>query len=174
MRKIIAAVLAALAVGVAAGRVERAGADPRQVPAREAPVHKGGYLNAYIALLKSDVKSRKTGFIKEGLRLNEKEAAAFWPIYQSYEADLKRVDDTRRQVIQDFMDTYDTMTDDRAKEMIKKLLAMEGQRVEVKKAYLKRFQKILPGKTLARFLQLEYRFGLLIDLKNTAEIPLIE
>src|ERR1044072_7381766 len=118
MRKIIAAVLAALAVGAAA---ERAGTGQRQDPAREAPVHKGGYLNAYIALLKSDVKSRKPGFIKEGLRLNEKEAAAFWPIYQSEEADLKRVDDTRRQVIQDFMDNYDSMTDDRAKEMIKKL-----------------------------------------------------
>ncbi|HWW77442.1 MAG TPA: hypothetical protein VNZ44_18715, partial [Pyrinomonadaceae bacterium] len=174
MRKAIAAVLAALAVGAAAGRAERAGAGQRQEPAREAPLHRGGYLNAYIALLKSDLKSRKAGFIREGLRLNEKETADFWPIYQSYEADLKRVDDARRQVIQDFMDNYDGMTDDRAKEMIRKLLAMEGQRVAVKKAYLKRFQKVLPGKTLARFLQLEYRFGLLIDLKNTAEIPLIE
>ena len=176
MRRLIAAVavMAALAAGGAAGRSERAAAGPRQAPAREAPLHKGGYLNAYIALLKSDLKSRKANFIREGLRLNEKEAAAFWPIYKSYEADLKRVDDSRRQLIQDLMDNYDTMTDDRAKELIKRKLATEGQRVEVKRAYFKRFEKVLPGKTLARFLQLEYRFGLLIDLKNTADIPLIE
>src|ERR1044071_5498991 len=169
MRRSIAAVavMAALAAAAAAGRSEHAAA-LQSAPAREAPLHKGGYLNAYIALLKSDVKSRKAGFIREGLRLSEKEAAAFWPIYKDYEADLKRVDDSRRQLIQDLMDNYDTMTDDRAKELIKRKLATEGQKVEVKRAYLKRFEKILPGKTLARFLQLEYRFGLLIDLKNTA------
>jgi hypothetical protein len=174
MRKIIAAVLAALAVGAAAGHVERSAAGPRQTPAREAPLHKGGYLNSYIALLKSDLKSRKTGFIREGLRLNEKEAVAFWPIYQSYEADLKRVEETRLRVIQDYLDNYDRMTDDRAKEIIKQKLALEGRRIELKRDYLKRLEKVLPGKTVARFLQLEYRFGLMLDLKNTAEVPLIE
>ena len=171
MRKIIAAVLAALAVGAAAGRLERAGAGPRQAPA---PLHKGGYLNSYIALLKSDLKSRKTGFIREGLRLNEKEAVAFWPIYQSYEADLQKVEETRLRVIQDYLDNYDRMTDDRAKELIRRKLALEGRRIELKRDYLKRLEKVLPGKTVARFLQLEYRFGLMLDLKNTAEVPLIE
>lgn len=174
MRKTVVAVLAVLAIGTTLGRSERAAAGPQSAPAREAPLHQGGYLNAYIALLKSDLKSRKAGFIREGLRLNEKDMAAFWPLYRSYEADLKRVDDTRRQVIQDLMDNYDRMTDDRAKELIKKMLTTEGQRVEVKRTYLKRFEKVLSGKSFARFLQLEYRFGLLIDLKNTAEIPLIE
>lgn len=174
MRRTFAAVLAVLAVGIMLGRSEHTAAGRRQTPARESPLHKGGYINAYVALLRSDLKSRKAGFIREGLRLNEKEAAAFWPIYKSYEAELKKIDDTRRQVIQDLLDNYDTMTDDRAKDLIKRKLATEAQRVEVKRAYLKRFEKVLPGKTLARFLQLEYRFGLLIDLKNTAEIPLIE
>ena len=174
MRKIIVAVLAALAGGAAAGHVERSAAGPRQAPARAAPLHKGGYLNSYIALLKSDLKSRKTGFIREGLRLNEKEAAAFWPIYQSYEADLQKVEETRLRVIQDYLDNYDRMTDDRAKELIRKKLALEGRRIELKRDYLKRLEKVLPGKTVARFLQLEYRFGLMLDLKNTAEVPLIE
>lgn len=174
MRMIIAAVLAALAVGAAAASHERPAAGPQQPPAREAPLHKGGYLNAYIALLKSDLKSRKTGFIREGLRLSEKEATAFWPIYQSYEADLKRIEDTRLRVIQDYLDNYDRMTDDRAKELILRKLALEEQRIELKKSYFKRFEKALPGKALARYLQLEYRFGLMMDLKNTAEVPLVE
>ena len=176
MRTLIAAVavVAVLAVGGAAGRSEHVAADPQSAPARESPLHKGGYLNAYIALLRSDLKSRKANFIREGLRLNEKESAAFWPIYKNYEAELKRVDDSRRLLILDLMDNYDTMTDARAKELIKRKLATEGQRIEIKREYLKRFEKVLPGKTLARFLQLEYRFGLLIDLKDTAEIPLIE
>src|SRR5215212_8494780 len=174
MRRPIAAVMISLTLFAAAARFDRAAAGPQKAPAKDAPLHKGGYLNAYIALLKSDLKSRKAGFIREGLRLNEKEAAAFWPLYQSYEADLKGVEETRLKVIQDYLDNYDRMTDDRAKELIKKKLALEGQRIELKKAYLRRFEKILPGKTLARYLQLEYRFGLMMDLKNTAEVPLVE
>ena len=174
MRRTTAAVLLSLTLCAAAARLERATAVGQQPPAKEAPLHKGGYLNSYIALLKSDLKSRKAGFIREGLRLGEKEAAAFWPIYQSYEADLKRVEDTRLRVIQDYLDNYDRMTDDRAKELIKKKLALEEQRIELKKSYFKRFEKVLPGKALARYLQLEYRFGLMMDLKNTAEVPLVE
>lgn len=174
MRMLIAAVLAALAVGAAAASRDRAAAVPQQPPAKETPLHKGGYLNSYIALLKSDLRPRKTGFIKEGLRLGEKEAAAFWPIYESYEADLKRVEETRLRVIQDYLDNYERMNDDRAKELIRKKLALEEQRIELKKSYFKRFEKVLPGKALARYLQLEYRFGLMMDLKNTAEVPLVE
>jgi hypothetical protein len=173
MRRTVAAVMASQTLAPAAASLDRA-AGPQQPPAREAPLHRGGYLNAYIALLKSDLKSRKTGFIKEGLSLNEKEATAFWPIYQSYEADLKKVEETRLRVIQDYLDNYDRMTDDRAKELIKRKLALEEQRIELKKSYFRRFEKVLPGKTLARYLQLEYRFGLMLDLKNTAEVPLVE
>ena len=172
-RKLIVVVLAALAL-CAAAFAGGAADGQRDAPTKQAPLHKGGYLNAYIALLKSDLKLRKTGFIKEGLRLNEKEAAAFWPIYQSYETDLKKIEDTRLQLIQDYVDNFDKMTDDKAKELIKKKLALEEQRIELKKSYLKRFEKVLPGKTLARYLQLEYRFGLMMDLKLTAEVPLIE
>ncbi|MFL6335276.1 MAG: hypothetical protein ACJ754_18335 [Pyrinomonadaceae bacterium] len=174
MRRTVAAVTVSLTLAAAAASLDRAAGPQQPPPAREAPLHRGGYLNAYIALLKSDLRSRKTGFIKEGLRLNEREAAAFWPIYQSYEADLKRVEETRLSVIQDYLDNYDRMTDDRAKELIKRKLALEEQRIELKKSYFKRFEKVLPGKTLARYLQLEYRFGLMLDLKNTAEVPLVE
>jgi hypothetical protein len=174
MRRTIAAVMISLTLVAAAARFDRAAAGPQQSPAREAPLHQGGYLNAYLALLKSDLKSRKTGFITEGLRLNDREAAAFWPLYKEYEADLKRLEETRLRVIHDYLDNYDRITDDKAKEIIKKKLALEGQRVELKRDYLKRFEKVLPGKTVARYLQLEYRFGLMMDLKNTAEVPLIE
>lgn len=173
VRKSIVVVLAALTL-CAAAFAGGATDGQRDAPAKQAPLHQGGYLNSYIALLKSDLKSRKTGFIREGLRLSEKEAAVFWPIYQSYETDLKRLEDTRLQVVQDYVANYDKVTDDRAKELIKKKLALEEQRIELKKSYLKRFEKVLPGKTLARYLQLEYRFGLMMDLKNTAEVPLVE
>lgn len=175
MRKTIAAVVVALALFAVVARFERAAAVvPQKPPAREAPLHQGGYLNSYVALLKSDLKARKRGFITEGLRLNAKEAEVFWPLYKSYESDMKRHDDARFQLIKDYADSSDRMTDARAKELIERRLALQGQRVELEKTYFKRFAKALPGKTVARFFQLEYRFNLLLDVKTVSEVPLVE
>jgi hypothetical protein len=173
----MAAVMISLALAAVAASLDRTAAGPQQQPqppAREVPLHRGGYLNAYIALLKSDLKSRKTGFIAEGLRLSDKEAAVFWPVYQEYEADLKRLDDARLRLVKDYAENYDGMTDARAKELVERRLALEGQRVGLERKYFKRLTKVLPGKTAARFFQLDYRFGLLMSLKSVSEIPLIE
>jgi hypothetical protein len=174
MRKTIAVLLAALALGAAAGRSERAAADPQKAPPREAPLHQGGYLNAYVALLKSDLKARKVGYIDEGLHLTDKEAAVFRPIHQSYEADLKRLDDARAQLFKDYAEHYDKMTDAKAEELVERRFALEAQRVNLWKTYFKRLNKVLPGKTVVKFFQLEYRFALMLDLKNSSEVPLIE
>jgi hypothetical protein len=174
MRTIIAAVMAALAFVTVAWRVERAADSQQKTPSKESPLHQGGYLNSYIALLKSDLKPRKKGFIAEGLRLTEKEAAVFWPIYQSYESDLKLLEEARLQLIKDYADHYSSMNDAKALELVEKRLTLEGQQVALKRTYFKRLGKVLPGKTVARFFQLEYRFGLLTEVKTVSGIPLIE
>ena len=180
MRMTIAAVVAALAFGALALRSnERAAAvpqtpPPKAAPSKEAPLHRGGYLNSYIALLKSDLNARRTGFITEGLRLNEKEAAVFWPIYQSYEADRKKLRDAGHQLMKDYAANYGGMTDAKSKELIRRRFELESQRLKLEEAYFKRLEKVLPGKTVARFFQLEYRFRLMSDLKITSEVPLIE
>ena len=183
MRKAIVA-LSVVAALFAAARFERPAAGrqtappqtspPQAAPPKEAPLHRGGYLNSYIALLRSDLDARKTGFITEGLRLTDKEAAVFRPVYRGYEGDRKRLDDARRRLLKDYADNYGRMTDAKASELIRRRFELEGQRVALEKAYFKRLKKVLPGKTVARFFQLEYRFGLMMELKTTSEIPLVE
>jgi hypothetical protein len=178
MRRTVAAALAALALGILVSDFERTAAVAQQAPAKEtqkeAPLHRGGYINSYIALLKSDLKSRKVGFITEGMHLSDKDAAVFWPIYRSYESDLKQLDEARRQLIENYTANYTRLTDAGAKEKVERRLELEGRRVELEKRYFKQFARALPVKTAARFFQLEYRFRLLTDIKIISEVPLIE
>lgn len=174
MRRTIAAILAALALGILVAGFDRTAAVSQKAPANEPPLHQGGYLNSYIALLKSDLKVRKTGFITEGMRLSDKEAAVFWPLYRSYESELKKLDDARSRLIEDYTNNYSRMTDAGAREKIERRLELEERRVELEKTYFKRFTKVLPSKTAARFFQLEYRFRLLTDIKIVSEVPLVE
>jgi len=64
------------------------------------------------------------------------------------------------------------MTDADAKTMIDQSLDFESRRADIKKKYAKEFQKAgLSSLTIAKFLQLEHRLDLLVDLKIASELP---
>ena len=46
--------------------------------------------------------------------------------------------------------------------------------VQLRLKYLPIFQKVLPGKKVARFFQVDRRIGSVIDLQIASEIPLVE
>lgn len=182
MRRAIVIILVTLAVGVVAGRFGPAtagspGVAPKASPVRQgtaAPIQQGGYLNSYIALLRSDLRAKKTDIIAESLSLTAKESGAFWPVYKRYEADLTRHYDARLQLIKDYADNYDRMSDAKARELTQRAFALEEERVRLRRDYSRQLEKVLPGKTLARFFMLERRIDLLVDLKIASEIPIIE
>ena len=182
MRRVIVTGLIALAAGVLAGRFDPAAADSQGAPPQAstvqqgtaAPVQQGGYLNSYIALLRSDLRAKKTDIIAESLSLTKQESGVFWPIYKRYEGDLTRHYDARLKLIKDYADNYDRMTEAKARELTQRAFTLEEERVRLKRDYLKQLEKVLPGKTLARFFMLERRIDLLVDLKIASEIPIIE
>src|SRR6478735_4704642 len=52
-------------------------------------------VDAYIDLLRKDVRSQKSGVMSEIMQLDPDEAAKFWPIYRDYDAELTKVNDLR-------------------------------------------------------------------------------
>ena len=182
MRRTTVTILIALAVGVLAGRNGPAaagsqGAAPKTSPVQQdagAPAQQSGYLNSYIALLRSDLRAKKTGIIAESLTLTAKESGDFWPIYKRYEVDLTKLYDARLQLIKDYADNYDQMSDVKAKELSQRAFTLEAQRAGLRSDYFKQFGKVLPGKTLLRFFLLERRIDMLVDLKIASEIPIVE
>ena len=182
MRRVIVAVLIALAVGVLAGRFGLAasgsqGAATKASPVRQgaaAPAQQSGYLNSYISLLRSDLRAKKNGIIAESLSLNESESVAFWPVYKRYEGDRTKLYDARLRLIKDYADNFSTMSDAKARELSQRAFNLEEERVRLRRGYFKQLEKILPGRTLARFFMLERRIELLVDVKIASEIPIIE
>ena len=129
---------------------------------------------AYIELLRSDVKTKKVAIITEVMQFTNEEANAFWPVYREYEFELTKIGDGRLELIKDYAQNYETMTDEKAKELIQKALKLEGRRTKLKRKYFRKFDKVLPSKTVAKFFQLENQINLLIDLQIASELPLIK
>jgi hypothetical protein len=71
-------------------------------------------LQAYIALLRSDVRQQKAEVMGEVIQLSADDAAKFWPIYSAYDTELNKLSDQRVANIQEYAPTYSQMTDEKA------------------------------------------------------------
>jgi uncharacterized membrane protein len=129
-------------------------------------------LDSYIESLRADLRADKVAIITEAMQFNDQDGKAFWPVYRKYEADVVKVNDQRVALIKSYADKFTTMTDVDAKGMIDQSLDFESRRTDVKKKYAKEFQKAgLSSSTVAKFLQLEHRLDLLVDLKIASDLP---
>ena len=130
--------------------------------------------DAYIELLRSDVKTQKVAIVTEVMQFTNEEAKVFWPMYREYDFEQTKLGDARIELIKDYAENYETMTDQKAKELIDGALKLQGKRIKLKKKYFKKFNKVLPSKIVAKFFQLENQINLLIDLQIASELPFIK
>lgn len=128
-------------------------------------------LDAYIEAIRADLRSDKINVITETMQFMERDASAFWPIYRRYEAEQRQLNEERIQVIKNYANNWDTLTNSEAKKLAERSLELEGRGVDLRKRYFAEFSNVLPGIMVAKFFQLEYRLDLLIDLRIASELP---
>jgi Spy/CpxP family protein refolding chaperone len=128
-------------------------------------------IDSTIAVARANMKADRTTLITTGMNFNDKEGAAFWPIYQQYEYERSRVDDRRAAVIKQYAQKYPNLTDAEAKAMADQMLDCESRQAELKKKYYKKFNKVLPALTVTKFFQLDRRIDLLMDMNVEASLP---
>jgi hypothetical protein len=125
-------------------------------------------------ILREKIQADKKLLVSMNMGLTEKEAQAFWPVYDSYQKDLGLLNGRLLVLIQDFAKTYQEMTDDAAKKLVGEYLAIEGDRVKLKQAYLPKLRQALPEKKVARYLQIENKIEAVIRYELADQIPLVK
>jgi hypothetical protein len=128
----------------------------------------------YIELLRMDVKARKAEIITEAMQFTQEEAALFWPVFRNYEFELTAINDERLDLIKDYAERYETLTDNEAKDLVKRRLKLDEDRDKLRKRFFDEFGRVLPYKTVARFFQVETQLNLVLDLQIAWELPLIK
>ena len=128
----------------------------------------------YISLLRKDLRSAKKQYIAANITLTDAEATAFWPVYDRYAAENERINNDRIAVLKDYAANIDKLTDGQALALNNKSLAIDKSFTSLRQRFIPQFVKVLSGKNLARFFQIDKRIGLLIDLQIAASIPIVE
>ena len=124
-----------------------------------------------IEVARTDMRAEKTTIISDGMNLNDKDAAVFWPIYRQYDYERTSLEDRRVAVIREYTDKYPKVTDAEAKSMAERMFEYDSRLAELKKKYFKKFNKVLPALTVTKFFQLDRRIDLLADMNVESSLP---
>ena len=131
-------------------------------------------LDQDVALLRQDVQSQKKQIIASNLQLTDADATKFWPVYDQYTAEVTKLGDQKYALIKEYAQGFGTLTDEQALSLIKRSLALDEQTAQLRTKYVPIFNRVLPGKKVATFFQMDRRISALIDLKLASEIPFVQ
>ncbi len=127
-----------------------------------------------INLLRQDLRSEKKKIVAANMQLTEAEALKFWPVYDDYTIETTKLNDTLQALIKEYAQNYDTMTDEKIKNLTERTLLMDEDAVKLRMKYVPLFEKAIAAKKTARFFQIDRRLGMLMNLQLSSGIPLVQ
>jgi hypothetical protein len=127
-------------------------------------------------ILLDKVKADKKLVVAANMDLTDAEGKAFWPIYDAYQKDLQGLNERLAKTILAYADAYNkkTLTDEQANSLANEVLAIDQDEVTMRKTYAARLNDVLPGKKVARYLQIENKIRAVIRYQMADNIPLAE
>ncbi len=130
-------------------------------------------IQQYIELIRSNVRQEKAQIMGAVLQLDSNDAAQFWPVYNEYDVELAKLNKLRSDNILDYAANYESMTDAKADELMKKAIEYQKLRTELLLKYYNRLRASVGSITAARFLQVENQLLTIIDLQIASNLPLV-
>jgi soluble lytic murein transglycosylase-like protein len=130
--------------------------------------------NQDIDLLRKDLRSKRKQLIAANLKLNDVEAAKFWPVYDQYIAELIAINDRKFGLIQEYADNYGKFTNEQTLLFTRNWLDMDIATAQLRQKYVPIVAKVLEGKKTATFFQLDRRIAMMMDLQVSSQMPLVQ
>jgi len=127
-----------------------------------------------VEIMRSDLRTQKRALLTQALQLTEAQSEAFWPVYNEYESELIKLNDSRLTLIKDFASNYSTMTDPVAKDLVKRSFKWQEGSTKLLKKYYGKMEKVVSPIVAARWVQAEHAINSMIDVQVASEIPLIQ
>ena len=107
-------------------------------------------------ILAQKIKADKKLVVAANMQLTEEEAKGFWPVYEAYQKDLQGINQRLMGAIKNYANAYNKgpVSDEAAKKLINETIAIEDAEVKLKRSYVPKLEKVVPGMKVARYLQI--------------------
>ena len=127
-------------------------------------------------ILADKVKADKKLVVAANMQLSEEEAKSFWPVYEAYQKDLAAINKRLFGAIKNYADAYNKgpVSDEAAKKLLNQAIAVEEAELKLKRSYVPKLEKVLPGMKVARYIQIENKIRAVAKYELAAQIPLVQ
>ena len=123
-------------------------------------------------LLISQLQTDKRTVVLSAMQLTDAEVAVFTPIYDKYQADMKKQYEAAAEMLNKFAANYGSMTDDAAKDIMKDWFKLRDERNEIQKKYARQMGRDLPPTKVLQWVQIENKLNALLDVQAAAVVPI--
>jgi len=147
-------------------------AHAQTIPQTESTTH--AISDQEIDLLRKDLRAKRKQLIAANLKLNDIEAAKFWPVYDQYIAELITINDRKFGLIQEYADNYGKLTNEQSLLFTRNWLDMDIAIAQLRQKYVPMVAKVLEGRKTATFFQLDRRIAMMMDLQVSSQMPLVQ
>jgi hypothetical protein len=127
-----------------------------------------------IQMLRKNLRSQRKQVIAANLKLTDAEAGKFWPLYDQYVSELVKINNTKYDLIKQYVQAQGNLTDIQADSSVKQWIGVDQSVSELRLRYVPAFRKVLSARNTALFYQLDRRVQLMIDLQLASALPLVE
>lgn len=132
--------------------------------------------NSNMDILRQKLKADKKLLVAANMDLSDAEGKAFWPVYDAYQADLKKLNDRMAKAIVDYADAYNKgpVPNETAKKLLGEMLDIDAAEVNLKKSYVPKLEAVLPEAKVARYIQIENKIRAAVRYELAGAIPLVK
>jgi hypothetical protein len=124
-------------------------------------------------IILGQIMSDKRAVYAQALQLTDAESRAFWPVYDEYEARVKKIDDRFVRLVNDYAAKYSTMTDADAGQMLAARMKIDRERLDLQQSYTRKIGKVLPAIKALRYAQVESRIDNELQRKVMLLVPIV-
>jgi uncharacterized protein with gpF-like domain len=127
-----------------------------------------------VALLREDIATAKVDVITHAMMFSPQEASAFWPVYEQYAAAQKQIGDQKIALIKDYAQNYGTIDDAKATTLTKRLFTIDSESLALREKWFPKFVTAIGAKRAAKFIQVDNRLTLLLNLQIVSVVPVLQ
>ncbi|WP_447983143.1 hypothetical protein [Nitrospira sp. Nam74] len=127
-----------------------------------------------LEILMQKIKADKKLLVASNMDLTDAEAKQFWPIYDSYQKDLERINQGLGGTLVEYAEAYNSgpLPDSKAAKLLNQALDAEEAEVKLKQSYAEKLEAALPERKVARYIQIENKIRAAINGALAERIPL--
>jgi hypothetical protein len=123
---------------------------------------------------RTQIQADRKAIVSRLMGMSETESNAFWPVYNTYREDIRKIDDKLVAVAESYFSSPDSLSDKDAQSLLSDWMKLRADKLNLRKSYVKKFSKAIPTTKLVRFYQIENKMDAVIEYEMAASIPLVQ